>query len=185
MHTSNISASCNKSTKDIWNWTKGQNIWITASHVPRVKNFTADLRSRLFYDNKEWSLNERVAKSLFDQFWKPEIDLFASRVNNKYSKYASYKPDPDVYHVNVFFLCWLNLNSHIFPPFSIVGRVLTKLGDSSLLANTITVPTICAVGGTRGNPTVDTSPSTPAPATRNKLTTSSLESAHSRINNFI
>ena len=81
-----ISASSNKLAKDIWNWAKGKNIWITASHVPEVENTTADLRSRLFYDKKEWSLNERVAKSLFDQFGKPEIDLFASRLNTKCSK---------------------------------------------------------------------------------------------------
>ena len=48
-----ISASCNKLAKKICNWAKGQDIWITASHVPRVKNTTADLRSHLFYDNKE------------------------------------------------------------------------------------------------------------------------------------
>ena len=70
-------------------------IWITASHVPGVKNTTADLRSHLFYDNKEWSLNERAAKPLFDQFGKPGIDLFASCLNSKCPKYASYKPDPD------------------------------------------------------------------------------------------
>ena len=121
-----ISASCNKLAKDIWNWAKGQDIWITASHVPGVKNTTADLRSRLFYDNKEWSLNERVAKPLFDHFGKPEIDLFASRVNSKCLKYASNKPDADAYHVNAFSLCCSNLNAYIFPPFSIVGRVLPE-----------------------------------------------------------
>ena len=63
-----------------------------------------------FYDNKEHSLNERVAKSLFDQFGKPEIDLFASCLNTKCTKYASCKPDLDAYHVNVFPLCWLKLN---------------------------------------------------------------------------
>ena len=63
-----ISVSCNKLAKDIWNWANGQDIWITASHVPGVKNTTADLRSRLFYDNKEWYLNEKAAKSLFDRF---------------------------------------------------------------------------------------------------------------------
>ena len=101
----NISASCNKLAKDIWNWAKGQYIWITASHVPGVKNTTAGLRSRLFYDNKEGSLNKRVAKSLFDEFGKPEINLFVSHLNSKCSKYASYKPDTDAYHVNVFSLC--------------------------------------------------------------------------------
>ena len=47
-----VSASCNKLAKVIWNWAKGQDIWITASHVLRVRN-TSDLRSHLFYDNKE------------------------------------------------------------------------------------------------------------------------------------
>ena len=124
-----ISASCNKLAKDIWNWANGQDIWITAFHELGVKNTTADLRSCLFYDNKEWSLNERVVKSLFDQFGKPEIYLFASRLKTKCSKYASYKPDPDAYHVNAFSLCWLNLNSYIFPPFSIVGRVLANFAQ--------------------------------------------------------
>ena len=47
------------------------------------------------------------------------------------------------------------------------------------------VPTICAVGETRDNTTVDTSPSTPAPATRNKLTTPNLGSAQSGSSNFV
>ena len=47
-----ISASCNKLARDIWNWAKGQDIWISASHVPGVKNTTTDLRSRRFYDKR-------------------------------------------------------------------------------------------------------------------------------------
>ena len=43
-----ISASCNKLEKDIWNLAKGQDIWITASHVTGVKNTAANLRSHLF-----------------------------------------------------------------------------------------------------------------------------------------
>ena len=129
-----ISASCNKLEKYIWNWAKGQDIWVTASHVPGVKNTTADLRSRLFYDNKKCYLNERVAKPLFDQFGKPKMDLFASRLNTKCTKYVSYKPDPDAYHVNAFSLGWLNLNSYIFPQFSIVGRVLAKLAQDWAIA---------------------------------------------------
>ena len=129
-----ISVFCNKLAKDIWNWAKGQDIWITASHVPGVKKTTADLSSRLLYNNKEWSLGKRVAKSLFDQFGKPETDLFASHLNTKCTKYASYKPDPDAYHVNVFSMCWLNLNSCIYLPFSIVGRVLGKLAQDRATA---------------------------------------------------
>ena len=127
-----VSASCNKLAKVIWNWAKGQDIWITASHVLRVRN-TSDLRSHLFYDNKEWS-KERAAKSFFDQFVKPEIDLLASHLNTRCTKYASYKPEPDAYYVNTFSLCWLNLNSYIFAPFSILGRVLAKLAQDQATA---------------------------------------------------
>ena len=31
-------------------------------------------------------------------------------------------------------MCWLNLNSYIFPPFSIVGRVLAKLAQDRATA---------------------------------------------------
>ena len=61
-----ISTSCNKLVKDIWNWAKGQDVSITASHVPEVKSTTADLRSRRFYDSKDWSLNDWVVQSLSD-----------------------------------------------------------------------------------------------------------------------
>ena len=46
------------------------------------------------------------------------------------------------------------------------------------------VPTICAVGETRGNTAADTSTPTPAPATRNKLSTPNLGSAQSGSSNF-
>ena len=46
------------------------------SHIPGVKNTTTDLMSRLCYHNKEWYLSQRAVKSHFDQFEKPEIDLF-------------------------------------------------------------------------------------------------------------
>ena len=138
-----------------------------------------------------FSLNERIAKSLFDQFGRPEIDLFVSRLNTKCSKYASYEPDPDAYHVNTYSLCCLNLNSYIFPPFSIAGRVLAKLAQAWVTALVIfpcwqtLVPTICAVGETRDNTTVDTSTSTPAPVTRNKLSTPDLGSVQSGSSNFV
>ena len=87
-----------------------------------------------FYDNRECSLNEKVAKPFFDRFGKLEIDLFASRLNTKCTKFASYKPDPDAYHVNAFSVCCLDLNSYIVPPFSIAGRVLAKLAQDRATA---------------------------------------------------
>ena len=47
------------------------------------------------------------------------------------------------------------------------------------------VPTICVVGETCDNTIVDTSPSTPVPTTRNKLTTPNLGLAQSGSSNFV
>ena len=54
-----------------------------------VKDITADLRYRLFYDNKNWFLNQSFSNLLFDKFGEPEIDLLASRLNAKCTKYES------------------------------------------------------------------------------------------------
>ena len=91
-----------------------------------AKNTTTDLRSCLFYDSNVWPLNQRVSKFLFDQFGTPEIVLFASLLNTKCTMDASYKPDPDAYHVNAFSLCWSDLNWYKFSPFSIA---LAKLAQ--------------------------------------------------------
>ena len=91
-----------------------------------AKNTTTDLRSCLFYDNNVWPLNQRVSKFFFDQFGTPEIVLFASPLNTKCIMDASYKPDPDAYHVNAFSLCWSHLNWYKFSPFSIA---LAKLAQ--------------------------------------------------------
>ena len=50
-------------------------IWISSSHVPGVKNTTADLRQIFFMITKSDLSMERVVKSLFGQFGKLEIDL--------------------------------------------------------------------------------------------------------------
>ena len=111
---------------------------------------------RFFCDNKEWPLNRRVAK------------------------YGSHIPDLDAYHVNGFSLYWSDLNSYIFSQFIRVERVQDctgsgdSLGDCSLLANKAMIPTICAVGETWHDTTIDTSPSTPALATRKRLRTANL-----------
>ena len=53
------------------------------------------------------------------------------------------------------------------------------------MRNTAKIPTICVVGDNRDNTTVDTSTSTSARATRNKLTTPNLGSAQSGRSNFV
>ena len=88
-----VSKYCNDLAFDIWSWAVKKDIWLSASHVPGVENNIADLKSRYFYDNKEWSLNPYIFEKVCEKFGKPEIDLFATRLNAKCELYVSFKPE--------------------------------------------------------------------------------------------
>ena len=51
------------------------------------------------------------------------IDMFASRLNYQLPKYVSYLPDPHAIAVDAFSVTW-NSIVYLFPPFSVIGRVL-------------------------------------------------------------
>ena len=58
---------------------------------------------------------------------KPDIDLFASRINYKCKKYVSYQPDPGAYAVDAFHLPWKDFCFYAFLPFCIIQKVLRKV----------------------------------------------------------
>lgn len=83
-------------TKNIWNWCFCKNIFISAVHIPGKNNKIPDYLSREFNDCTEWMLNVDVFKTLYRRFFKPKIDLFASRLNTQISdNYVSWFPDPN------------------------------------------------------------------------------------------
>ena len=58
----------------------------------------------------------------------PDIDLFASRLNHKVPRYASWKPDPLASFVDAFTLNWCEFsNAYAFPHFCLIGRCLQKV----------------------------------------------------------
>ena len=57
---------------------------------------------------------------------KPEIDLFASRLNNQLNQYVSWHPDPGAAFIDAFNLNWHNIQFYAFPPFSLIARCLQK-----------------------------------------------------------
>ena len=117
----------NKISTDIWLWCFESNNWLSASHIAGIDNCTADVLSRRDV-NKELSLVPSVFQLLLDKFQlKPDIDLFASRFNNKLPKYVSWKPDSCATAVDAFSLSWGNLFPYMFPPFCLLSRVLNKV----------------------------------------------------------
>ena len=119
---------CNKITRKIWDWCLERNIWLSAAYLPSEENVVADKMSRISHHNSEWSLNGEIFNRITSIFGKPEIDLFASRLNYKCDRYVAWQPDPFAEAVDAFSLNWGNMGLiYIFPPFCLMSRVLQKI----------------------------------------------------------
>ncbi|XP_067681494.1 uncharacterized protein [Haliotis asinina] len=117
----------NSLVRQMWEWCISRDIWISAAHLPGKFNVLADKASRLIRDNTEWYLTANMFDGVCYHFGTPEIDLFASRLNNRLPKYVSWKPDPDALAVDAFSIpCWKQYFYYAFPPFSVINAVLKK-----------------------------------------------------------
>ena len=113
---------------DIWEFCIKSGIWLTAAHLPGSLNTIADKESRRSYRDAEWMLAPCILQeALVALNFKPEIDLFASRLNKQFSEYCSFRPDPDALYIDAFSISWSNRNIYCFPPFSCILQVLQKI----------------------------------------------------------
>ena len=97
------SESSNILVKQLWEWCIERQIWVSAAHIPGRDNLIAE--------------------------YKPNIDLFASRINKQFDNYVSYRPDPQASAIDAFGLIWSDQMFYAFPPFSIIGNVLKKIKE--------------------------------------------------------
>lgn len=117
----------NKIAKDIWQWCEERGIWIFASYIASRKNIEADFESRKLESNTEIELSNGIFTELKILFGKPEIDIFASRVNAKCKTYISWKKDPEALLVDAFTVSWENFFFYAFPPCSVILKALQKI----------------------------------------------------------
>ena len=78
----------------------------------------------------EWSLLPEVFQTICNRWNRTQIDLFATRFNNKLPLFVSPVPDPLATAVNALSLPWEDLDAYAFPPAAILGKVVVKLQDS-------------------------------------------------------
>lgn len=64
---------------------------------------------------------------IFNNFSPFDIDLFASKINNKCKKFVSWFPDPEAFAIDAFNLSWSNIYFYIFPPFYLILKILRKI----------------------------------------------------------
>ena len=118
---------CQSVTRDLWTWAEQKNIWLTAAHIPGIENKIADEESRQFNEATEWSLTPTTFQKIVNIYGKPDIDLFATRLNYKVIPYVSWYPDPTCQHTNALSITWDYNTIYCFPPFSLIWKTLSKI----------------------------------------------------------
>ena len=127
MGTSHLLA-CNKVVKQIWEFPISKDVRLSATHVQGRLNIEVDKESRKNESRLEWKLRGNLFQQVIHYFGiKPEIDLFASKLNYQIKPFVSYRPDPDCYAVNAFLIPWKNFLLYAFLPFNQISRVLKKV----------------------------------------------------------
>lgn len=125
-----MSEELNKIARDIWFWCLERTIHLSVAHVPGVDNNEADQESGKVNDDTEWSLTlTKVFDAIKSVHPEMSVDLFASRTNHKIAKYVSRRPDPEAYAIDAFTMTWSNEMFYMFPPFSLIGRILQKVQE--------------------------------------------------------
>ena len=121
---------CNSLTKEIWEYCIIYKIWISAAHILGKNNVIADSLSRSSNLDTEWMLNPTFFKIGCNKLsFHPNIDLFATYVNNQIDTFVSFLPDPKSYTTDAFSINWQDWNFYAFPPFSLLPRVLKKIRE--------------------------------------------------------
>ena len=121
------SKKCNELAKEIWLWCCKNNSFISAAHMSGKHNNEAD---KLFFksnNNTECQLNPKIFIEVANKFGNPEIDLFATRINTQLQNYVSWFCESEAKAVDAFLTDWGKQFSYIFPPFSLLGKVTSKI----------------------------------------------------------
>lgn len=111
---------------------------MSAAHISSVENKEADEQSWISEDATEWQLNQILFKKIIVNLGKPKIDLFASCIN-KQTENVSWCSKPEAIAIKAFSMTWSDTYFNMFPPFSIISRILAKaLRDQKKCSNCCT-----------------------------------------------
>ena len=125
---------------DIWEFCIDNGVHISAAHIPGKHNILADTASREFIDSAEWAIPQSNFDKITRRYGIPDIDLFASRLNHKVPTYASWKPDPASTIIDAMSVSWENKFIYLFPPFSMMWPILSKIEEDKVERAIIIMP---------------------------------------------
>ena len=121
------SPTLSKRAEHLLLWCSQHSIVLTAKHIPGKLNVLADSLSRSHMIlHTEWTLDSAVLAPVWEAWFRPLVDLFATRFNHKLSTFVSPVPGPAAWAVDALSIPWMGLLAYAFPPLPILSKVLKK-----------------------------------------------------------
>ena len=109
----------------IMTWCHHSHITLKARHIPGCLNVMADLLSRSNQvQSTEWSLHPQVFKQIYQRWFTPHVDLFATYLNHNLPLYLSPIPDPKAWDIDALNINWMGLTAYAYPPTALLHRVI-------------------------------------------------------------
>ena len=116
---------------EVWEtllWCHNKGISLRVRHIPGKNNILADRLSRISKPiSTEWSLDQTICNAICMMTDHPNIDLFATRLNNRLPLYVSPIPDKKALSVDALSMNWDRIHAYAFPPFHIIPAILNKI----------------------------------------------------------
>lgn len=124
--------------KEVHRHCAAHDIVLALHWVPRYLNQAADDVSKLS-DKEDWMLSKDEFRRLDAKWGTHDVDLFASQLNALCPVFYTKHHCPGSAGVDAFLADWSRTNNWINPPFSLIGRVISKLRADRAVA-TLIVP---------------------------------------------
>ncbi|XP_040270849.1 uncharacterized protein LOC120986377 [Bufo bufo] len=108
-------------------WAESHVPVLSAVYIPGVDNWTADFLSRTKVDPGEWSLHPEVFEDICHRWGHPDVDLMASRLNNKVPVFLARARDPRAYGVDALVSPWQRVSLlYVFPPLPLLPKCCAR-----------------------------------------------------------
>jgi hypothetical protein len=126
----------NRVAAELWRVLEANNCFMQAVYIPTGENpadeLTRGVTSRQRMLDTEVQLNPTIVASLLQNGpFIPQIDWFASDANFQLPRFYTWNPQQSTAAegVNAFMFSWNTVPGYIFPPFSLIPRILRKVRD--------------------------------------------------------
>ena len=114
-------------------------MWVSTAYIPETQNAEVDSFSKNVNETIKWKLSTHLCQKISSLFGKRILDLFASHINYQIDRYISWKTYRKVLEIDTFSIKWNTECYYIFPPFSLLGKVIAKKYGNKTRA-TVVIP---------------------------------------------